>query len=72
MFPVITPIITVRVPVWAIRSAGDEYGSFALIAIIDAIVVIFPFIALAFSAADIIAYAVSPEAAMVDNVSAMH
>ena len=69
VFLVITLIITVRVLVWAIRSADDEYSSFVLIAII---VVIFLFIALAFSAADIIAYAVSPEAAMVNNVLAMH
>nr|DAL91256.1 MAG TPA: helix-turn-helix domain protein [Caudoviricetes sp.] len=72
VFLVITLIITVRVLVWAIHSADDEYSSFVLIAIIDAIVVIFLFIAIAFSAANIMAYAVSPEAAMVNNMLAMH
>lgn len=71
VFLVITFIITVRVLVWAIRSVDDEYSGFIPIAIVDAVVVIFLFIAIACSAADIMIHAVSPEAAMVNDMLAM-
>ena len=72
VFLVITFIITVRVLVWAIRSVDDEYSGFIPIAIVDAVVVIFLFIAIACSATDIMTHAVSPEAAMVNDMLAMH
>lgn len=72
VFSVIAFTITMWVPIWAIRSVDDAYSGFIPIAIVDAVVVIFPFIAIACSATAIMAYAVSPEAAMVDDMLAMH
>lgn len=72
VFLVIAFIITMWVLVWAIRSVDDAYSGFIPIAIVDAVVVIFLFIAIARSATDIMAYAVSPEAAMVNDMLVMH
>ena len=68
VFLVIALIVTIRVLVWAIRSADDEYSGFVPIAIVDACVVIFLFIAIAYSATDIMTHAVSPEAAMLNDI----
>lgn len=68
VFLVIALIITVRVLIWAIRSVDDAYSDFILIAIADAVVVIFLFIATACAATNIMTHAVSPEAAMLHDL----
>lgn len=68
VFLVIALIITIWVLVWAIRSVDDEYSGFIPIAIVDAVAVLFLFIAIACLAASIMMYAVSPEAAILNDV----
>lgn len=68
VFLVIALIITARVLVWAVRSVDDEFSGFVPIAIIDAVVVIFLFIALGALLTDIMSHIVSPEAAMLNDV----
>lgn len=67
-FLVIALIIVAWVLIWAVRSADDEYSGFIPIAIIAAVAVIFLFIVLGCALANIMAYTVSPEATMLNNI----
>lgn len=67
-FPVIAPIVTARVPIWAVRSVDGGHGGFIPIAVIAAVAVIFPSIVPGRALAGITACTVSPEAATLTNM----